>query len=113
MQLITITKVPITKNILFTGSFAVNIAEKGAVTIPPINKPKIIFQCWIPKVKKKVIAAVKVKINFATVELPTANLGVKEFLIKVPVTNGPPSSTGKRINKNSEKSETGKIGFSF
>ena len=36
IELITMTRVPMMRNILFTGSFAVNIAEKGAVKIPPI-----------------------------------------------------------------------------
>lgn len=40
-----ITSIPITKNIFFTGSFAVSIAENGAVMIPPIKSPRIIFQC--------------------------------------------------------------------
>ncbi len=45
MELITITKVPIITNIFFTGSLAVSIAEKGAVMIPPIKSPRMIFQC--------------------------------------------------------------------
>lgn len=45
IELITMTRVPIMINILFTGSFAVNIAEKGAVKIPPIRRPRMIFQC--------------------------------------------------------------------
>ena len=45
------------------------------------------------------MAAVRVKINLATVELPTANLGVKEFLINVPVTKGPhPPPANESIN---------------
>ena len=99
MELIIITSSPMTINMLFTGRFAVSIAEKGAVKIPPMRRPRMIFQCWIPNVKMKVIAAVSVKINLATVELPTANLGVKEFLINVPVTNGPhPPPAKESIN---------------
>ena len=43
----------------------------------------------MPIVMIKVIALLNVKINFATVELPTAYLGSQEFFIRVPVTNGP------------------------
>lgn len=99
MELMMITNNPMTKNIFFTGSFAVSIAEKGAVIIPPIRSPKMMFQCWIPSVKKKVTAAVIVRINLATVELPTANLGVKAFFINVPVTNGPHPPPAKESMK--------------
>lgn len=40
-----------------------------------------------------------VSINLATVELPTANLGVKAFLIKVPVTSGPHPPPAKESMK--------------
>ena len=65
-----ITTIPTTTNIFFVGSFAVSIAENGAVKTPPSKSPKTIFQWWIPIVKIKVIALVMVSKNFATVELP-------------------------------------------
>ena len=45
MELIMITSSPMTINMLFTGSLAVSIAEKGAVKIPPIKSPKMMFKC--------------------------------------------------------------------
>ena len=42
LQIITTT--PTAINIFFVGSFAVSIAENGAVTMPPIRRPATMFQ---------------------------------------------------------------------
>ena len=99
IRLITITTIPTATNIFRIGNLDVSIAEKGAVTIPPIKRPATIFQWWMPMVNIKVTALTNVRINFATVELPITYRGVRPFLIKVPVTNGPqPPPPNESIN---------------
>ena len=85
------TTTPTAINIFLFDNLEVNIAENGAVTIPPISRPAITFQgCFsVVSVNKKVTALATLKMHFATVELPMTNLGVRPFLINVPVTNGP------------------------
>ena len=70
IRLQNITTIPTAINIFLVGNLEVSIAENGAVTIPPINKPATIFQCWIPMVKINVMALATVKIHLAKVELP-------------------------------------------
>ena len=44
IRLQKITTIPTAINIFFVGNLEVSIAEKGAVTIPPISNPATIFQ---------------------------------------------------------------------
>ena len=53
IRLITMTTMPTAKNIFFTGSFAVSMAEKGAVMMPPKRRPATIFQCFMPMINTK------------------------------------------------------------
>lgn len=74
---------------VFAGNLLVNNAPNGAAGIPPMIKPKMIFQFVRPIVNIKTIDSVSVTKNSEKFTDPIVFLGEWPVDIKVEVTTGP------------------------